>query len=211
MCRCGTSAYKSSSSDWKRKAATDAHTLNEYAELFGSGEAGTTEPAEAGVSENGRSHAALDAQPAADAAADDVAMTDDHTGHEGHAAAASTQPAATEKEKKKKKKNKEQKNSVLVESPAPVQKKKKSKKQASDVSMMDLDSADAPWVNEPVAAAQQDDVKQAERAKMGTEGERQQTTGAAHAPLNKGQALALLGFAAAKPLSQHKKQKKRDC
>lgn len=211
LCRCGTSAFKSSSSDWKRKAATDAHTLNEYAELFGSGEAATTETAGAGAIENGGSHAAPDANPGAD---DNVVMTGEHTGYEGHAAAASTQLAATEKEKKKKKKNKQQKNAVHVESPAPVKKKKKtSKKKANDISMLDLDNAEAPWANEPGIAAQPDDVEQAEGPKMETQGKSQQTGGisTAHAPLNTGQALALLGFAAAKPLSQHKKQKKRDC
>lgn len=34
-CRCNTSAFRSSSTDWKKKAASDAQTLNEYAQLFG--------------------------------------------------------------------------------------------------------------------------------------------------------------------------------
>lgn len=46
--RCGTSAFKSSSSDWKRKTASDAQTLNEYAELFGSDQAAATKPSQAG-------------------------------------------------------------------------------------------------------------------------------------------------------------------
>ena len=37
--RCNTSAFISSSTDWKKKAASDAHTLSEYAQLFGADEA----------------------------------------------------------------------------------------------------------------------------------------------------------------------------
>lgn len=37
--RCNTSAFRSSSTDWKKKAASDAHTLSEYAQLFGADEA----------------------------------------------------------------------------------------------------------------------------------------------------------------------------
>ncbi|KAL0033664.1 hypothetical protein WJX79_010817 [Trebouxia sp. C0005] len=51
MRKCGTSAFKSSSSDWKRKTASDAQTLNEYAELFGSDQAAATKPSQAGLFE----------------------------------------------------------------------------------------------------------------------------------------------------------------
>ena len=164
------------------------------------------------MTENGRSHAGPHADPPADGDADNLQITDEQPGDDTHAAADSPEPAATEKEKKKKKKNRDQKDIELVESPAPVKKKNKSKKEANGVSMLDLDNADAPWANEPVVAAQPDDVKQAMKAKIGAEGISQQTTAAAPGPVNAGQALALLGFAAAKPLShKHKKQKKRDC
>ena len=166
------------------------------------------------MTENGGSHAGPHADSPADGVVDDVVMTDEQYGDEAHAAADSTQPAAAgEQKKSKKKKNREQKAIELVGSPAPVKKKKKkSKQEANGMSMLDLDNADAPWANEPVVAAQPHDDKQAKRAKIGTEGISQQTTAAAPGPLNTGQALALLGFAAAKPLSQkHKKQKKRDC
>lgn len=34
-CRCNTAAFKSSSTDWKKKAASDAQTVDDYNQLFG--------------------------------------------------------------------------------------------------------------------------------------------------------------------------------
>ena len=225
--RCGTSAYKSSSTDWKRKAATDAHTLNEYAELFGPGEAAGTEAAEAAATQNGQSHASpeLASDSAADAVLSSVMMTD-HQNKEGsdHGPAntyveesgniepASGQPAATKK--KNKKKSKKEDRGIAVKSQAPVKKQKgkkakggSEKQEGGAVSVLGLDSADAPWANEAVPdviAAQSVTQGGPVKTKVRTQGQNQKTVGDA---LSTDQALALLGYAAAKPSSQQKKHK----
>ena len=51
--RCGMSGFKSSSSDWKHKAAADAHTLSEYIALFGSDEAAPSTAPSAAAADQG--------------------------------------------------------------------------------------------------------------------------------------------------------------
>jgi len=226
ICRCGTSAFKSSSSDWKRKATADAQTLNEYAELFGSDQAAATEPAEAdhpaSSGDMARSHE--------DVAASEAAVVSDMNSPE--------QPA-----KKRKKGNK----STAAADPAVVtdqlvptedrqavikdkKKKKQAKKQEEEdvrtllsepTSVLGTDVADAPWANEIVptvlhtegvgepdgAAVKKKKQKQSKR-KEGENGKGIQKQDArVTVPQDAKEALALLGFAAAQPASKQKKKK----
>lgn len=225
-CRCGTSAYKSSSSDWKRKAATDAHTLSEYAELFGSDEAAVTEPAEAAVTQNGQSHAnlELDCYPAADAAVDVHEQSKEVAIFEAIAG----QTAVPKKNKKTKEGSLRDKGTaVTVGNQANVKKKKKGKKsegtrekhESEPVTLLGVNAADAPWANEPVpdeVAAEgvtqrpAQTVKQFEQVHVGSQGKGQLEglQSVKHA-LNKTQAFAMLGYGMG--VKEKKGKKRQDC
>ena len=151
-------------------------------------------------------------------------VTDEQSKDAGDGETAIGQPAAS---KKKKKKREDKDTSVLVECEANAKKEKgkkakgTSKLQASEpVSLLGLDSADAPWANESVPneiAAQgvhqnsAQTVMQAKRIPVGSQGKSQQERGeSVHGALSKDQALPLLGHSVAKkPLSQSKKRKSR--
>lgn len=103
---------------------------------------------------------------------------------------------------------------VAVEGQAPVKKRKKGKKaedageNQESVSIPGLDSAEAPWANEAVPDVAADHLEQ---AKVKTQRKRQKSAPeSANGAMNTDQALALLGFAEAKPLSKQQKRKKRE-
>ncbi len=227
ICRCGTSAFKSSSSDWKRKATADAQTLNEYAELFGSDQAAATEAAEAG-------HPASNGDMAhshGDVAASEAAVMSDMNSPE--------QPA-----KKRKTGNKstaaaaaaETDSAVVTDqlvSPEDIQtvikdkrKKKQAKKQeeedlAEPTSVLGTDVADAPWANEIVSPVPPTEgvgepngaavMKKKQKKSSRKEGENgkgvQKQDVSVTVPQDAKAVLALLGFAAAQPASKQKKKK----
>lgn len=78
FCRCNTSAFRSSSTDWKKKAASDAQTLNEYTQLFGEGDSGaaadTAEPDGNSNMDAAAVEPAIATETAAEALIDDVAV-----------------------------------------------------------------------------------------------------------------------------------------
>ena len=129
--RCNTSAFRSSSTDWKKKAASDAHTLSEYAKLFGADEA---TPAAEEMTDVGDENAMIEdtnmtAAAAAPAAADATTgkqgkkmKKDKQGGNADQAellATAEATPAAaaaiTGKPKKKRKKDKQSGNADQAE------------------------------------------------------------------------------------------------
>ena len=97
--RCGTSAYKSSSTDWKRKAATDAQTLNEYTDLFGPGTAAAADASEEAVAAATDGTAAAQLDHSLQAANADDAMANGQLAQE--AAASAAKPAAKKQKKRK--------------------------------------------------------------------------------------------------------------
>ena len=155
-----------------------------------------------------------------------MAVTDEQSKEVGDSEAATGQPAATRKKKSKKKsKRGDIESVVLVENQGHVKKNKRSKKaegasekQASKpVTLLGLDAADAPWANEPVPEDQHvphhpaQTLKSAKQEPPGLQGKSQLegVKSVASAPSHD-QALALLGYGAAKkPLSQSKKHKSR--
>ena len=224
ICSCGTSAFRSSSSDWKRKATADAQTLNEYAELFGSDQAAATEAAEAG-------HPASNGD-----------MADSHGDVAASEAAVMADMDSTEQPAKKRKKGSkataaaaaaEVDSAVVADQMVPTEdrqavikdkrKKKQAKKQEEDLaeptSVLGTDLADAPWANEIVSpvlnteAAEQPNgaaVKKKQKKSKRKEGEngkgvQKQDVGVT-IPQDAKEALALLGFAAAQPASKQKKK-----
>ena len=224
ICRCGTSAFKSSSSDWKRKATADAQTLNEYAELFGSDQAAATEAAEA---DHPASNGDM-AQSHGDVAASEAAVMSDMKNSEQLA-------------KKRKKGSKsiaaaaESDSAVLTDQLVPSEesqavikdkrKKKQAKKQEADpaepTTLLGTDVADAPWANEivsnelhtegvgePNGAAVKEKKQKKSKRKEGENGkEVQEQDVRVTIPQDAKEALALLGFAAAQPASTQKKKK----
>ena len=224
-CRCGTSAFKSSSSDWKRKAAADAHTLNEYAELFGSDQAATTEAAETVTDEQISSG---DMAPGdADVSVSEAAIT---------AGVDAAQPPAKKRKKGKKVEAVAEADAaagtnlpvLMSDSQAPVKEKKKSKKARQQdktlddgVSVSGAEYPDAPWANESVPAVHESgDVGHSDNLTTGKKKQKRiaskgdvKSTGSnatdAGIPQNSREALALLGFASAPSKSKQKKYVKK--
>ena len=227
-CRCGTSAFKSSSSDWKRKAAADEHTLNEYAELFGSDQAATTEAAETATDEqisNGDT-----AHGDADVSLSEAAVT---------AGVDAAQPAAKKRKKSKKVEAIAEADAavgtnlpvLLSGSQAPVKEKKKRKKAKQQEKTLDdgvitsvsgAEYSDAPWANESVPAVHETgDVGHSDNTTVGKKKKQKRIASKedvesignnatdAGVPINAGEALALLGFASAPSNSKHKKHAKK--
>ena len=220
ICRCGTSAFKSSSSDWKRKATADAQTLNEYAELFGSDQAAATEaesdhPASNGDMAQSHGHvAASEAAVMSDVKNSEQLAKKRKKGSKSVAAAAETDSAVL--------------TDHLVpseESQADKRKKKQAKKQEADLaeptSVLGTDVADAPWANEivsnvlhtegvgePNGAAVKEKKQKKSKRKEGENGKGvQEQDVRVTIPQDAKKALALLGFAAAQPASTQKKKK----
>ena len=221
ICRCGTSAFKSSSSDWKRKATADAQTLNEYAELFGSDQAAVTEPAEA------------------DHPASNGDMAHSHGDVAASEAAAMAEMSSPELPAKKRKKSNKSIAAVAENDPAVVtdqlipsegsqavikdkRKKKQARKQEGDLAEPTnvLGRDVAPWANEVVPTVLHTDAvgepngavkKKKQKKSKRKEGENgngiQKQDVRVTVPQDAKEALALLGFAAAQPGSKQKNKK----
>lgn len=125
LCRCNTSAFRSSSTDWKKKAASDAQTLDEYAQLFGADEASTA----VGTEVPDSNHTGVMAEVAK------------------MSATASVEPvvgdAAMGKQKKKRKKDKSEAGRVEATAdavaPQPTKPSKKHKKKPAEVVIDGID------------------------------------------------------------------------
>ena len=208
--RCGASAYSSSSVDWKRKAATDAQTLNEYAELFGSDQAAAAETSEAAATQEavGNRTAGVPSGESLDIMRDNAMLTDAHI--DQNSAAISEKPA-TKKQKKSKVTAAPAENQMPAESQAPAKKGKKGKRGKQDIvvaTVLGLDSSNAPWAHEPVPAsidaegmgqldpskgAKLTKPKKKEKSKHSNKSTKKDQEGA-DGPVNADKALALLGF-----------------
>ena len=187
--------------------------------MFGSEEAAATEAAETDNTGNGQSHAS----PAADAGVVPV-VTDDHQQSkqvgDSEGQPENSEPAVKRKKKtKKESKRGDKESAVLVKTQAHVKKQKGKKASSADekqatkpVSLLGLDSADAPWADEIVPegiAAQHvtqhpaPTVKKAKQAQMETKGKSQlEGVKIAGGAPSQDQTLALLGYGAAKKQSK---------
>ena len=225
ICRCGTSAFKSSSTDWKRKATADAQTLNEYAELFGSDQAAATEPAEADqpASNGDMAHsrgdvAASEAAVMADTNSPELPAKKRKKGNKRTAAAAAADrdPAVVTAQLVPP----EDRQAVIKDKRKNKQAKKQEEDLAEPASVLGTDLADAPWANEivptvlhtegvgePNGAAVKIKQKKSKR-KEGESGKgiRKQDVRVT-IPQDAKEALALLGFAAAQPASKQKRRR----
>ena len=225
MYRCGTAAFRSSSSDWKRRATTDAQTLNEYAELFGSDQAPAPEASTAG--------GAYDSSHAVNGDAVEYESINAHQngGHEEEEDLEAQPPAKKRKIGKKAAAAAEADAADVSHQPvlsgdslAPVKEKKKGKKgkKADDAvndgaSVLGTELADAPWANEQVAALPesenlgQDISSTGKKQKRDKSKQSQQNKGNSEnrtsVPNGTTEAMAFLGFASAQSASKQKKEK----
>ena len=219
--RCGTSAFRSSSSDWKRKATTDAQTLNEYAELFGEDQAGVREghqDADMAAGQDGEQDG--EGAMSVDASKHEVRYDDnlavDVDGHQPSVMKKKMNSQGVEAD--------QQAQHGASQAPVPHVNKSKSAKRKErrlndGVPLLGDEVSDAPWADEPVPTSPEVEgvghqngmhakkKQKRDKTKQDKQNKDSNATVAKDA-LGTKEAMALLGFASAPGVLSKKKKSK---
>ena len=222
--RCGTSAFRSSSSDWKRKATTDAQTLNEYAELFGEDQAGVREGdqdagnADMAAGQDGEQdgEGAMSVHASKHEVRCDDNLAVDVDGHQPSVMKKNMNSQGVEAD--------QQAQHGASQAPVPHVKKSKSAKRKErrlndSVPLLGDEVADAPWADEPVPTSPEVEgvghqngmqaKKKQKRDKLKQDKQNKDSNETvAKDVLGTKEAMALLGFASAPGVLSKKKKSK---